>query len=364
MRQHVRAMHQNPHAAAPRPRSNTGKLAVAEYLVGRGASVHPTSEGSQGPLHYAATCGNDRLLALLADAGASLEAPSRQGSPLCWAAAAGSGPSVRWLLARGASAAVSTSDGVTPVFMAAAAGAEECVEALLSAGSPADAPAHGGITALHVAASLCRPSLVRLLLSRGAASCAQLRDRNGQGDTPLEAAAKSRRGAAAERRETIEALLGVSPPPTGLPAQATAEDVDGWGRERGGGAAEDSGAGGDESAVASRRAVVPVAEDFDLDKAKELKRRGDEAFVSGRMEEAAQSYTESLKHDTQSAVVWANRAMACLKLGRFEDALRDAMVSRTLDADYVKAWFREGKAYHALGEWGAWHWCPAGLGAL
>ncbi|KAG1653023.1 hypothetical protein FOA52_009229 [Chlamydomonas sp. UWO 241] len=40
--------------------------------------------------------------------------------------------------------------------------------------------------------------------------------------------------------------------------------------------------------------------------------------------------------------------MAYLKLNRPEEALKDAVMARTIDPAYVKAWYREGSAYAAL----------------
>ncbi len=44
--------------------------------------------------------------------------------------------------------------------------------------------------------------------------------------------------------------------------------------------------------------------------------QGDVAFVARDYAAAAEAYSQSLRHDTRSAVVWANRAAAYLKLGR------------------------------------------------
>lgn len=43
--------------------------------------------------------------------------------------------------------------------------------------------------------------------------------------------------------------------------------------------------------------------------------QGDEAFVRQDYTASADAYTASLRHDTSSAAVWANRAAALLRLG-------------------------------------------------
>ena len=326
---------------------------MVEYLLEKGAAVEPLKDGTPGPLHRAAYIGSVQLMDLLVARGASLAtATPDEGQPLSWAAGRGHTEEVRWLLARGASPQHVASRGVTPLFMAAAVGSVDVVEALADAGADPCAAAQGGITALHVAAAQCSPALVRLLLDRGATPCATQRDRAGAGDTPLEAAAKSRMGSGEARRGTLEVLVGVSPVPEGLTGPLTVEAADAWGREHGGGEppTPSSAEKADDAPVASRRAVIPEPAEPDATKAAAAKRAGDEAFVAGRHGEAALQYNASLRHDTHNPAVWANRAMAMLRLGRHVEAIRDAMVSRTLDPTYTKAWFREGKGYHSLGE--------------
>ena len=43
--------------------------------------------------------------------------------------------------------------------------------------------------------------------------------------------------------------------------------------------------------------------------------QGDEAFVRQDFAASAEAYAASLRHDTGSAPVWANRAAALLRLG-------------------------------------------------
>jgi ankyrin repeat protein len=92
-------------------------------------------------------------------------------------------------------------------------------------------------------------------------------------------------------------------------------------------------------------------------KAAEIKALGDAAFVRGDVRAAEQEYTRALQHWSESAPLWCNRAAARLALGggveATSGALSDARHARTLDRDYVKAWYREGCAASALGRWRA-----------
>ncbi|KAF5826829.1 hypothetical protein DUNSADRAFT_1935 [Dunaliella salina] len=99
------------------------------------------------------------------------------------------------------------------------------------------------------------------------------------------------------------------------------------------------------------KVAMPIADEPDKEKAMQLKRQGDEAFVRQDYAASAEAYSASLKHDTSSAAVWANRAAAYLRLGRVHEALEDARRSRAVDPGFAKAWYREGSAYAAMNLW-------------
>jgi ankyrin repeat protein len=105
-----------------------GHLEWVQRLLARGAKVH--KEG-WSPIHYAATGPEVKVVALLLERGAPLEAlsPGRD-TPLMMAARYGAEASVDLLLARGASAAATNERNIDAVDMARNGGRDYLVERL------------------------------------------------------------------------------------------------------------------------------------------------------------------------------------------------------------------------------------------
>ena len=72
------------------------------------------------------------------------------------------------------------------------------------------------------------------------------------------------------------------------------------------------------------------------------KQKGNESFRIGDLEDSLRCYTRSLEADSSNYIVYANRAMAYLKLERFEKADDDCTKSLQLENTYVKSWSRRG----------------------
>ncbi len=105
-------------------------------------------------LHYAAFFGGADVAAALIDAGADLEAVSRNGMgvrPLNSATAGGHGDVSRLLVERGADVNATQEQGFTPLHAAAQHGDADLVEVLLAAGADKDARLDDGRTAADVA---------------------------------------------------------------------------------------------------------------------------------------------------------------------------------------------------------------------
>jgi uncharacterized protein len=105
-----------------------GRLEWTERLLARGAKVH---HDGWSPIHYAATGPEVRIVRLLLDRGAPLEARSPFGhTPLMMAARYGTEASVELLLARGASPTLRTEEQMDAVELARLSGRDFLVERL------------------------------------------------------------------------------------------------------------------------------------------------------------------------------------------------------------------------------------------
>lgn len=79
--------------------------------------------------------------------------------------------------------------------------------------------------------------------------------------------------------------------------------------------------------------------------AKQKKEEGNELFKQDKFPEAVAAYTESIKRDPSEHTAYSNRAAAYLKLGAYNDALKDAEKCLEIKPDFVKGHVRKGHAY-------------------
>ncbi|EME26040.1 Tetratricopeptide repeat protein 1 [Galdieria sulphuraria] len=88
--------------------------------------------------------------------------------------------------------------------------------------------------------------------------------------------------------------------------------------------------------------------------AQEDKNRGNEHFRNKQYEEACECYTLALSkplNDADRAACFANRAAAKLKLEDYEGALEDCSEALNLDENYWKALYRREQCYLKLGRY-------------
>lgn len=92
-----------------------------------------------------------------------------------------------------------------------------------------------------------------------------------------------------------------------------------------------------------QKAVADAYIDPELAKAK--KEEGNELFKKDQFPAAVAAYTEAIRRLPTEHTTYSNRAAAYLKLGAYNDALKDAEKCLELKPDFVKAHARKGHAY-------------------
>ncbi|XP_035170354.1 tetratricopeptide repeat protein 31-like isoform X2 [Oxyura jamaicensis] len=75
---------------------------------------------------------------------------------------------------------------------------------------------------------------------------------------------------------------------------------------------------------------------------------GNEAAQEGRYAEAVQAFTEAVKLNPREHRLFGNRSYCYEKLQQYEEALRDALMSLSLQPNWPKGFFRKGKALRGL----------------
>ncbi|XP_064601805.1 tetratricopeptide repeat protein 12-like isoform X1 [Liolophura sinensis] len=83
--------------------------------------------------------------------------------------------------------------------------------------------------------------------------------------------------------------------------------------------------------------------------ATKLKEEGNEEFKSGNYEKAVELYSKALNKHRDSHVLYTNRAMALIKLQKYQEALSDCDWALRAFPNATKAFVHQGKAYLALG---------------
>ena len=167
----------NPNAATPTGETalhfaaEFGDLAAAQRLVQAGAKV-ATNRYGVSPLFAACELGHAPLIALLLDAGASVNASLPDGrTPLMVAAQTGRPDAVKLLLARGAEPnAREPAQDQTAIMWAAAEGNRDAVAELLRAGAEVGAKSKGGFSAFLFAVRQGHHDVARVLLEAGASA--------------------------------------------------------------------------------------------------------------------------------------------------------------------------------------------------
>lgn len=323
----------------------SNKPVIVHKLLQSGSSPSSASGPQQIPLLYSACAsGHADIAAHLLQAGADPNTSSKEGLSSTFISAAMAGVKLK-----------------IPGREEEAEGAMKCLEHLLQHGATPNVAAPGGFSPLHVAAESGSRRMTDMLLASGADASAQ----TAEGQTPAAIAAMW------GHRDLAEVLLRNAQAKIGHDGNnVTVEDLIAEAEAR----AAETRQRQEASAASNGNSTenVPQPEELDEVKAEQHKKQGNNAFVAGDFEVALAEYRTALRHASPSSQLWANAAVASLRLSKYEDALRDARIARSLDGKNVKAWYREGQAAERLELWEdaaaayfeAHLVCPEGSGGL
>lgn len=295
-------------------------------LLKQGAD--PNSFGERGPVLFSACVkGRTGVVNMLLDHGADVNVAGPDGLPGLFVIAATAAMKLK--LPRRSKEA----DGIV-----------ECLEVLLKSGADPNLSAPGGFTCLHVAAEVGSESMAKALLTAGA----NVQARTADGQTPAEVAASWGHRNLAEMLLKRQALREGD---EANPAPASVDELIAAVRAKEAAHRQAPSTQKKSKGQNPERSVVPEPEVPDESKSKTLQREGDVALVAGRADEALEKYHDALRHWTKSSRLWSDAAAAALRVGKFEEALKNARVARTVDSQSVKAWYREGQAAEELQQW-------------
>ncbi|XP_034776828.2 ankyrin repeat domain-containing protein 29-like isoform X3 [Acipenser ruthenus] len=186
--------------------SYCGQCDCVRELIMQGADINLQREASlqtgTTALFFAAQQGNNDIVKLLFEFGASTEFQTKDGGTALSAACQyGHSKVVETLLKNGANVHDQLHDGATALFLAAQEGHVTVIRHLMSSGARVNQPREDGTAPLWIAAQMGHSEVVRVLLLRGADRDADRKD----GSTPLFKAAYK------GHNDVIEELLKFSP---------------------------------------------------------------------------------------------------------------------------------------------------------
>lgn len=89
----------------------------------------------------------------------------------------------------------------------------------------------------------------------------------------------------------------------------------------------------------------------ELEKAQELRRKAIELLNEGKLEDCISTFSEAIKVDPNSALLFAKRGQAHLKLNKPKACIRDCNKALELNPDSAAAYKFRGRSHRLLGEW-------------
>ncbi|KAK3745897.1 hypothetical protein QZH41_017874 [Actinostola sp. cb2023] len=151
------------------------------YLIDAGADINVIDNVGDTALMLAAENGKEEVARVLIDAGADINVTNNYGDTALMLAAENGKEEVIALIDAGADVNVTNNDGYTALMLAAEKGKDEVVRALMKAGADINVTNKYGYTALMIAAGNGKKEVARALIDGGA----DVNVANNDGDTAL-----------------------------------------------------------------------------------------------------------------------------------------------------------------------------------
>ncbi|KAK3258753.1 hypothetical protein CYMTET_32215 [Cymbomonas tetramitiformis] len=89
----------------------------------------------------------------------------------------------------------------------------------------------------------------------------------------------------------------------------------------------------------------------DVELSQEHKLLGNQAFSARAYEDALVGFSRAILFNPYDHLLYSNRSACWANLGRYIEALDDAMICTTLAPEFAKGWGRKGLAEYHLGRW-------------
>jgi len=94
-----------------------------------------------------------------------------------------------------------------------------------------------------------------------------------------------------------------------------------------------------------------AANDEDMDKSNDFKREAVGFYSEGKFAESVEKYTEAIKLNSGSALLFAKRGQAFIQLGKPNACIRDCNRALQINPDSAVAYKFRGRAHRLLGHW-------------